>query len=258
MSVNNLDFGEHIQFSVKKRFGVITLDRIHRSNAFTQEQLEYLKKGIEHCQADNNIRGIILTNNGSSFSTGMDLAAIDGADHVAVKKLEGTAAEICKLLFNGKPAICAINGRTMGEGVVFSVCCDYRIAVKSSFFQMPEINSGIFPGTGCVILFSKIIGISWTKKMLMFGQKVDAIKALEIGLIDQIVDTKDHLIEESMKKARFLFSKNQTVLQAIKLCSNHFLDKSYNDAYEIEKVASGWYEHKDKIKFIQEFHKNFD
>jgi enoyl-CoA hydratase/carnithine racemase len=258
MSVNNLDFGEHIEFSVKKRFGVITLNMIHRSNAFTQEQLDFLKKAIEHCQNDRKIRGLILTNNGSSFSTGMDLDAIDGADHVAVKKLEETAAEICKLLFNGKPVIGAINGRTMGEGAVFAVCCDYRIAVKTSFFQMPEIFSGIFPGTGCVILFSKIIGIPWTKKMLMFGEKISAIKALEIGLIDQIVETKDQLIEESLKKARFLFSKNQTVLQAIKLCSNHFLDKSYRDAYEIEKTASGWYEHKDKYKFIQEFRKKLE
>jgi enoyl-CoA hydratase/carnithine racemase len=258
MSINNLDFGEYIEFSVKKRFGIITLDKTHRSNAFTQDQLSHLKEAIEYCQKESKIRGLILTNNGSSFSTGMDLDAIDGADHVAVKKLEGTAADICKLLFNGKPAICAINGRTMGEGVVFSICCDYRIAVKTSFFQMPEIFSGIFPGTGCVILFSKIIGIPWTKKMLMFSEKISASKALEIGLIDQIVDTKEELIEESMKKAHFLFSKNQTVLHAIKLCSNHFLDKSYAEAYEIEKTASGWYEHEDKEKFIQEFKKEFE
>ncbi|NVM16337.1 MAG: enoyl-CoA hydratase/isomerase family protein [Candidatus Lokiarchaeota archaeon] len=258
MSINNLDFGEHIEFSVKKRFGIITLDRTQRSNAFTQDQLWHLKEAIEYCQNDSKIRGLVLTNNGSSFSTGMDLDAVDGADHVAVKKLEGTAADICKLLFNGKPAICAINGRTLGEGVVFSICCDYRIAVKNSFFQMPEIFSGIFPGTGCVILFSKIIGIPWTKKMLMFSEKISAIKALEIGLIDQIVDSKDQLMEESMKKARFLFSKNQTVLQAIKLCSNHFLDKSYNNAYEIEKIASGWYEHEDKEIFIREFKKKLE
>jgi enoyl-CoA hydratase/carnithine racemase len=258
MSVNNLDFGEHIDFSVKKKFGIITLDRTRRSNAFTQEQLEHLKGAIEHCQQDTKIRGLLLTNNGSSFSTGMDLDAIDGSDTVAVKKLEGTAADICKLLFNGKPAICAINGRTMGEGVVFSICCDYRIAVKDSFFQMPEIFSGIFPGTGCVILFSKIIGIPWTKKMLMFGEKISANKALEIGLVDQIVDSKYQLIEESLKKAHFLFSKNQTVLQAIKLCSNHFLDKSYTVAYEIEKIASGWYEHEDKENFIKEFKKEFE
>jgi len=185
----------------------------------------------------------------------MDLDAIDGSNHEAVRDLEGTAADICKLLFNGKPVICAINGRTLGEGVVFTICCDYRIAVKDSFFQLPEIFSGIFPGTGCIVLFSKIIGIPWTKKMLMFGEKVSAEKALEIGLIDHIVDTKEELIEESMKKASFLFSKNQTVLNAIKLCSNHFLDKSYEEAYKIEKIASGWYEHEDKKKFIFRFSK---
>jgi enoyl-CoA hydratase/carnithine racemase len=223
MSVNNLDFGKHIEFTVKKRFGIITLNRIHRSNAFTQDQLDHLKNVIQYCQNDSKIRGLVLTNNGNSFSTGMDLDAIDGSDHVAVKKLEGTAADICKLLFNGKPAICAINGRTLGEGVVFSICCDYRIAVK----------------------------------MLMFGEKVTASKAVEIGLVDQVVDTYEQLIEETLNKARFLFSKNQTVLQAIKLCSNHFLDKSYIDAYEIEKVASGWYEHQDKEMFIREFRKKF-
>jgi enoyl-CoA hydratase/carnithine racemase len=219
--------------------------------------LRNLNKAVKYCQENEKIRGMILTNHGTSFSTGMDLAFIDGSDHAAVKELEAEAAEICKLLFNGKPIICAINGRTMGEGVVFLTCCDYRIAVRESFFQMPEINSGIFPGTGCVILFSKIIGIPWTKKMLMFAERVSSEKALEIGLIDQIVETKEELMEKSMKRARILFTKNQTVLNAIKLCANHFIDKSYNEAYEIEKEGSAWYEHEDKEQFIQDFRKKF-
>jgi enoyl-CoA hydratase/carnithine racemase len=188
----------------------------------------------------------------------MDLGFIDGSDHSAVKELEGTAADVCKLLYNGKPSICAISGRTMGEGVVYAVCCDYRIATKDSFFQMPEINSGIFPGTGCVILFAKILGISWTKKLLMFAERVSSEKALEIGLIDQIVETQEELMIETMKKARILFTKNQTVLNAIKLCSNHFIDKTYNDAYEIEKQASAWYEHEDKEQFIKDFRRKFN
>ncbi len=257
MPSNNLDFGEFIEFSVKKRFGVITLNRVHRANAFTIDQLRNLKKAIEHCQKSDKIRGIILSNNGTSFSTGMDLGAIDGSDYASVKELEGTAADICKLLYNGKPAICAINGRTMGEGVVFLICCDYRIATKDSFFQYPEINSGIFPGTGCVVLMTKIIGIPWTKKMLMLAEKVSSEKALDIGLIDQIVDSREELMLETMKKVKFLFTKNQTVLNAIKLCSNHFLDKSYNDAYELEKIASDWFTHKDKDQFIKNLRENF-
>ncbi|MFW9882601.1 MAG: enoyl-CoA hydratase/isomerase family protein, partial [Candidatus Thorarchaeota archaeon] len=175
-----------------------------------------------------------------------------------VKYLEKTAANICKLLYYGKPAISAINGRTMGEGVVFSICCDYRIATKESFFQMPEIFSGIFTGTGCLVLFSRLFGIPWTKKLCMFAEKLDAKNALRIGLIDQIVNSKNDLMKAALERAKFLFTKNQTVLNAIKLCSNHLADKSYKDAYELEKVGSSWYEYEDKEQYIKDFRKNFE
>jgi len=252
-----LHFGEFIEFSKKKRFGIIKLNRIHRSNAFTIDFLRDLRDAITYCQDAENIRGILLTNNGDSFSTGMDLDYIDGSDHSAVKKLEGTAADICKLLFNGKPAICAVNGRTMGEGVVFMICCDYRIATSNSFFQMPEIYSGIFPGTGCTILFSKIIGIPWAKRMLMLSERLTPETALKINLIDEIAESEDNLMKIALEKARFLSTKNQTVLNAIKLCSNHFLDKSYDNAYELEKQASAWYEFENKQEFLKKFRKNF-
>jgi len=258
MPLDNYDFGDYLEFKIKKRFGIITLNRVHRSNAFSIEQLEHLKNAVLYCQNNENVRGIILTNNGTSFSTGMDLGAIDGSDHSAVKYLESTAATICKLLYNGKPVICGVNGRTLGEGVVFMTCCDYRIATKESFFQMPEIYSGIFPGTGCILLFTKILGIPWTKKLLMFSEKVPAKKALEIGLIDQIVDSKEDLIKETMKRASFLFTKQQTVLNAIKLCSNHLIDRSFKDGYELEKLGSAWYEYKDSSDYLQKFKHKFD
>ncbi|MBD3196047.1 MAG: hypothetical protein GF317_13395 [Candidatus Lokiarchaeota archaeon] len=257
MSKKDQKFGEYLEFSIKKRFGVISLNRTHRANAFTIDQLTHLKNAIEYCQENNKIRGVLLTNNGNSFSTGMDLDFIDGSDHNAVKALEATAADICRLLMNGKPSICAINGRAMGEGVVFIVCCDYRIATKESYFQMPEIYSGIFPGTGCTILFTKILGINWTKKLLMWAEKVDSEMAQKINLIDKLVKDREELQKEAFKKARFLSTKNQTVLSAIKICSNHFLDRPYEEAYELEKQASAWYEHEDQEEFLTKFRKNF-
>lgn len=255
--MKDLDFGEDIKFDVKKRFGRITLNRVHRSNAFTIEMLTNLRNAVEHCQANEKIRGIILTNKGDNFSTGMDLGFIDGSDHVAVKTLEATAAETCLLLWNGKPAIAAINGRCMGEGAVFAICCDYRIATKTSYFQMPEIKSGIFPGTGCLILFSKIIGIPWTKKLLMLAERIDAEKALDINFIDLVVDEKEILLESALEKARFLSTKNQTVLNLIKLCANHLADKDYVSAYKIEQQGSAWYEHENKEFFLDKFRKKF-
>jgi enoyl-CoA hydratase/carnithine racemase len=188
----------------------------------------------------------------------MDLGEIAKYDYAKVKLLERLAATICKLLYNGKPSICAVNGRTMGEGVVFLTCCDYRIAQKDSFFQMPEINSAIFPGTGCVTLFSKIIGIPWTKKMLMFAEKISCEKALEIGLIDKIVDTREELIDLSIQKAKFLRAKNQTVINAIKILSNHLMDKTFAVAYEFEKIGSDWYKFDDKSLLVKEFREEFN
>ena len=257
MSSKSIEFGEFIEFSIKKKFGIIKLNRIHRGNAITTEMAKNLKKAIEFCQNSEKVRGIILTGNGTSFTTGMDIDEIDGSDHVAVNEYEKTAATIQDLLYYGKPTICAINGKAMGDGVAYALCSDYRIATRETFFIMPEINLGVFPGTGIIVLMSRIIGIPWTKKILMFAEKVSTEKALEIGLIDQIVENQEELMKIALEKAKFLFTKNQTVLNAIKLCSNHLADKSYNEAFELEKIGSGWFEYEDKEKYIIEFRKKF-
>lgn len=257
MSSKNMEFGDFIEFSIKKKFGIIKLNRVHRGNAITTEMAKNLKKAIEFCQISEKIRGIILTGNGTSFTTGMDIDEIDGSDHTAVKEYEKTAASIQELFYYGKPLICAINGKAMGDGVAYTVCSDYRIAVKDCFFLMPEINLGVFPGTGIIVLMTRIIGIPWTKKILMFAEKVSAEKALEIGLIDQIVESQEELMKAALDRAKFLFTKNQTVLNAIKLCSNHLADKSYSEAYELEKLGSAWYQYEDKNNYIKDYRNKF-
>jgi len=257
MPSGNLKFGNFIDFSIQKKFGIIKLNREHRGNAITTEMAKNLKKAIEFCQNSERIRGIILTGNGSSFTTGMDIDAIDGSDHKAIKEYEKTAASIQELFYYGKPVICAINGKAMGDGVAYALCSDYRIAVKECFFMMPEVTLGVFPGTGIIVLMTRVIGIPWTKKMLMFAERVSAEKALEIGLIDQIVENQEELMKTAMDKAKFLFTKNQTVLNAIKLCSNHLADKPYNEAYELEKIGSAWYEYEDKNQYIKYLREKF-
>jgi enoyl-CoA hydratase len=258
MSTSDLHLGENLQFSVKKRFGLIAFDRKERGNALTIEMLRNLKKGIEFCQENEKIRGLILTGQGKAFTTGLDVDSVDASDHKTIKEIETIAGEITKLLYYGKPIISAINGYVMGDGVIYTLASDYRIALNNAYFQMPEINFGIFPGTGALVLASRIIGIPWTRKLFMFAEKVNVEKALEIGLIDQIVDSQEELMKITMDKTKFLFTKNQTVLNAIKLCCNHLVDKSYSEAYELEKIGSAWYEYEDKENYIKEFRKKFD
>ena len=258
MASTELEFGEYIEFAIKRRFGIITLNRVHRANAFTVDQLNNLKKAIKYCQESEKIRGLILTNNGNSFSTGMDLGALGDNAAATSDQLVSISTEICKILFHGKPAICAVNGRAMGEGVVFMIFCDYRIALKDSYFWMPEINSAIFPGTGCITLFAKIIGAPWTKKMLLFAEKVNAEKALQIDLIDQIAENQDNLMDMALEKAKSIVTKNQTVIQAIKLCANNLANLPYEKAVKIENDCFELYNHDDKEQFIKDLKKKFE
>ncbi|MBD3340244.1 MAG: hypothetical protein GF353_14115 [Candidatus Lokiarchaeota archaeon] len=252
---SNLDLGQFINFKILKRFGIITIARPEKANALTLDMVKNLKKAIVYCQENRKIRGILLTGSGNTFTTGLDLDSIDGKDHQKVKEYEMTAAEIVSLIFYGKPTICAINGRAMGDGVAYTLCSDYRLAVKDSFFMMPEIKIGVFPGAGTVVLMSKTLGINWTKRILMFAEKISAKIALKIGLIDEIVENNNELMKSAMKKARFLFTKNQVILNSIKLCSNHLGNKSFPEAYEFEKKASYWFEQENKDSFIDNLRK---
>jgi len=254
MSASNIEFGENIDFSIKKRFGIIKLNRPEKANALTPEMVKNLRNAIVFCQENEKIYGILLTGEGKSFTTGMDMNSIDPGDNRAARVYEKIAAEIAELLYNGKPTVCAINGKAMGDGVAYSLCSDYRIAMKESYFMMPEVNIGIFPGGGTVVLMTRVLGIPWTKRILMFAEKINAEQAVKIGLIDQIVDSKDDLITEAMKKVKFLSMKNRFVLNGIKLCSNHLMDKPYSEAYQIEKsFIEGWMDVSNREKFLEEF-----
>ena len=67
MTTNNVDFGEFIEFSISKRFGIIKLNRVHRANALTIDMTKNLKKAIQYCQKNEKFRGILLTGNGSKI-----------------------------------------------------------------------------------------------------------------------------------------------------------------------------------------------
>ena len=78
------------------------------------------------------------------------------------------------------------------------------------------------------------------------------------AMFDHIVENNEELMKTALSKAKSLFTKNQTVVNAIKLCSNHLGDKAYNDAYELEKISSSWYEFEDREQYIKDLKKKFE
>ena len=257
MSKNEQNFGQFIEFEVRNRIGIITLNKPERSNAFDEEQFENYKTAIQYCQDNKRIRVIILTANGTSFSTGVDVKSAGGKDISAAKKLESLLADIVRILLNGKPVIAAINGRALGGGFEIPLFCDYRVAINQGHYQMPEILVNIFPGTGCITQMVRTIGPLLTKKLLMWGDKITPEQALNMGLIDELVSTKEDLMTRAIERAKFLASRNQAIINAIRLCANHVWDKSYDEAYKMENYCSNWFEI-GKEDFVLKFKEEFD
>ncbi len=253
-------FGPYIEFKAKNRVGIITFNKIERSNAFDIPQLRNFKKALNYCQNNKRIRVIILTGKGKSFTTGMDIKSIDperSREYPDAKVLEETFSEIVRILLYGKPVIAAINGRTIGGGVEMAIFCDYRVGLNEGYYQMAEILINVFPGTGCITMMVRTIGLLWTKKLLMWGDKLSPQQALDIGIIDELVETREDLMDIAIKRARFLVSRNQAVINAIRLCANHIWEKSYDEAYKMEHYSSNWFEH-ERGKFIDDFKRDFN
>jgi enoyl-CoA hydratase/carnithine racemase len=153
------------------RVCTIRLNRPARANSFTIEMLESLERALKEAQTDEKVRVIVITGTGDNFTTGMDIEALKSypveENPKLAARMERLGAETSRLLLQGKPSICAINGRAMGMGVVYTLASDLRYAVDTATFKLPEIDASIIPAANCMTLLVQEVGIRrWISRTL--------------------------------------------------------------------------------------------
>ena len=90
----------------------------------------------------------------------------------------------------------AINGPALGGGLETALCCNYRIATQNSFVGLPEVNLGLLPGAGGTQRLPRIIGPDKALTIMLTAEGVQAQKALEMGILDEI--SNNDLIEDAI------------------------------------------------------------
>jgi len=154
----------------------ITLNRPDKANALTAAMIEELIAAVETA---GNAKAIILTGAGKVFCAGADLDAAKAglATSPLWEKLSGTIADQTSL------TVAALNGTLAGGGFGMALACDLRLASPSARFFYPVMKLGFLPQPSDPIRMRALIGLAQTKRILMAGQKLDALTALQIGLI---------------------------------------------------------------------------
>ena len=169
---------------------VMTLNRPDKMNALSDDLAKAILEGLERFEADQNAWVGVLTGNGKAFCAGGDLenmrvSSMDEGDWVeAVTHL---MPMFDALEQHKKPIIGAINGFAMGGGLEAAMACDIRIAEEHAQMALPEAKVGLLPCAGGTQRLAELVGTGWAKRVILCGERLKADKALEVGLVEEVV-----------------------------------------------------------------------
>ncbi|QYJ76714.1 enoyl-CoA hydratase [Shewanella sp. FJAT-52076] len=165
------------------------------ANTWTRESLNELKEKVLELNNNKEIYALVLTGEGEKFfSAGADLKLFadgDKGNAATMAKAFGEAFETLSA-FRGV-SIAAINGYAMGGGLEVALACDIRIAEIQAVMALPEATVGLLPCAGGTQNLTALVGEGWAKRMILCGERIDATKALNLGLVEEVVEKGESL-----------------------------------------------------------------
>lgn len=228
---------ERIHIEIFQKVAILTMNN-PPANALTPEiRQEFMVKLVEMSK-DDGIWALIITGAGEKFfAAGADIPGLLKLDRSTglerVKRAREFYGGVASL---EKPVIAAINGICMGGGLELALACDIRIASEHARLGVPEVNLGLIPGAGGTQRLPRAIGPGWANYLLFTGEAIPAQKALEIGLVQEVV-AFDALREAVLKLAGKINSKGPLAVRAAKRASSQGLQQPLEKGLDIEHEA---------------------
>lgn len=172
---------------------VIKFNRPERLNAMTQEMLSEINSALDLAEKDDNVRVVVVTGTGSSFSSGFDLKEQMERRPKGVadwrKLLDHDFRTVFRFWKFPKPTIAAVRGACVAGACELALCCDLTIASEDAFFGEPELKFG----AGIVVMILPwIVGPKIAKEIIFTGEdRITARRGYEIGIVNRIVPVNE-------------------------------------------------------------------
>ncbi|WP_280490247.1 enoyl-CoA hydratase-related protein [Nocardia carnea] len=163
---------------------ILTLNRPDRRNAINRAMRKAIKKELWRADADDEVRVLVVTGAGTSFSAGVDLPeALSGPS----PRTEGpTPTQVLRGI--SKPVIAAVNGPCYTGGYEFAVNCSFVIASDRAEFADTHAQIGLLNGWGGSAMLPRMIGLSAAIQFMLSGEPIDGATAARIGLANEVVE----------------------------------------------------------------------
>ncbi|MEO7125442.1 MAG: enoyl-CoA hydratase-related protein [Nakamurella sp.] len=219
----------------------ITLNRPAALNSFDSGMKHAMLSVLNDAASDDDVRVVVITGAGSAFCAGQDLK-----EHlVRVRAQDPRVAETVTEFYNpmirtittmNKPVIAVINGVAAGAGAALAFACDARIAASSASFSMAFARVALSADSGASFTLPRLIGRGRAMRLMMTGEKVGAVEALRIGMVDEVVN--DEALADRVHAVAVDLANSSTVaLGWIKASLRYGETHSLDETLEFENEA---------------------
>ncbi len=235
---------EPVTLDVQDQVATLTLDRPDAMNSLDIATKEALLAAVRRAATDPDVRCVVLTGSGRAFSVGQDLR--EHVERLASESLEEVWSTVEKhyapialtLATMEKPVIAAINGVAAGAGLSMALACDLRVAADTAGFNTAFTGVALSCDTGASWTLPRLIGAGRALELLMMPRTVDAVEAMKLGLVNQLVPAADLMATAQALAARLATGPTlayAAVKRSVAYAASHSLDEAL--AYEGQMMA---------------------
>ncbi|KAM6185884.1 ethylmalonyl-CoA decarboxylase [Rhynchocyon petersi] len=223
--------------------GILTLNNPSKMNAFSGVMMLQLLEKVIELENWTEGKGLIVRGANNTFSSGSDLNAVKTLktpeDGVALcMYMQNTLTRFMRLPL---VSVALVQGRALGGGAEFTTACDFRLMTPESEIRFVHKEMGIIPSWGGTTRLVEIIGSRQALKVLTGALKLDSTKALNIGMVEEVLKSSDET--QSLQEARewlLQFVRGPPeVVRTLKKSVSVVKELSIEDALEMERDLVG-------------------
>ena len=188
---------ECVLLTAHGRITEVTINRPDAFNAFDLSLVTRLAESLTELAADATVRGIVITGRGKAFCAGGDLKHVLGnakgpaaAFHILAGQFHRAILEIRRM---PKPVVAAIQGVAAGGGFSLALACDFRVMETGAALRQAYTSAGLSIDGGGTFALPRLVGLAKALEIAAFDEPIPAEKALDWGLVTEVVPAGDSL-----------------------------------------------------------------
>lgn len=227
-----------VELNQRDEFAVLTLSRPEALNALNAETIDQLAAAFDRV-AQMAVRALIITGAGDkAFCAGADVREMLGIDLIT-KKRKSERGQAVFAMLDGLhiPSVALINGYAFGGGLELALAATFRLATPRAAMALPEIKLGLMPGYGGTQRLPRAVGEARALELIMTGRTVRADEALQIGLVNRLVEDTDRL-DHAISFAREFSGYSLVSLGYAREAVKRALSTSLGDGLKVEAEIS--------------------